>query len=63
MVVVISSSAGVVGALSLPQIDRVRWHLDGADGMGAEVFLAVDGDRSILGHTIVRVEREEEDDA
>lgn len=34
---------------------RVRFHLDGADGCGAAVFLAVDGSDAVLGHCIVRV--------
>jgi GNAT superfamily N-acetyltransferase len=38
---------------------RVRWHLDG-DSVAAEVFLAVDSDGEVIGHTIVRRELDAE---
>src|SRR5205823_1480125 len=38
--------------------DRVRFHLDPAQSVG-EVFVAEDRARTIVGHTIVRVEHEE----
>ncbi len=39
-------------------IARVRWHLDPSQAT-AEVFLAEDQAGEVLGHTIVRVERDE----
>lgn len=41
-------------------VERVRWHLNAEKCTGA-VFLAIDMDEKIVGHTIVRVELEEPD--
>lgn len=41
--------------------DRVRWHLDGQARRG-EILLAIDPSKRVIGHTIVRVEEEEDDD-
>jgi GNAT superfamily N-acetyltransferase len=43
-------------------IARVRWHLD-PEQATAEVFLAEDQAKELLGHTIVRVERDEAGEA
>ena len=41
------------------RIQRVRWHLDPAN-TEARVVLGIDEDGTIIGHTIFRVERDEE---
>lgn len=40
-------------------VERVLWHLDDVEGRRSAVFVSVDGDGEITGHTIVRAEPEE----
>lgn len=42
-------------------IDRVRWHLDDVPGRRAAVYVSVEPDGEITGHTIVRAEEEDGD--
>jgi len=43
-------------------IQRVRWHLD-PDAVCAQIFVAENGDQENVGHTIVRIDTDDDDQA
>jgi GNAT superfamily N-acetyltransferase len=43
-------------------IQRVRWHLD-PDAVCAQIFVAENGDQENVGHTIVRIDKDDDGEA